>query len=545
MPIRFAQAASSAYRYPLLIRHLLHTPLATAPRQEIVYRDRVRHTYEMLDRRIGQLAAALSRLGVEAGTTVAVMDWDSHRYLECFFAIPMMGAVLQTVNVRLASAQVAYTLADARAEVLLVHHEFLPLIAILRAELPALRAVVLIADGERPLDVPGFIVDEYEEMLASERGGFDFVDFDENALATTFYTTGTTGHPKGVCFSHRQLVLHTLAVLAASGTARYGQSFRDGDVYMPLTPMFHVHAWGNPFVATLLGVKQVYPGRYVPEDILRLRDREGVTYSHCVPTILQVLLKTAETTGHDLRGWKICIGGSALSPGLARDALSRGIDIYAGYGMSETGPVLTISRLRAPPSAPPSAEEVSVRCRAGLPIPLVDLRLMDEDGIPIANTHGNGEIVVRAPWLTSFYVGNPEASESLWRGGYLHTQDVARKDTLGYLQITDRLKDLIKTGGEWISSLDLEAVISRHEAVAEVGVIGIPDAKWGERPLALVVPRPGAVLTAEAIREFVSTAVAEGQLPRYAVPERVILVESLARTSVGKVNKRLLREMYA
>jgi fatty-acyl-CoA synthase len=545
MPIRFAQAALSAYRYPLLIRHLLHTPLATAPRQEIVHRDRVRHTYEMLDQRIGRLAAALSRLGVEAGTTVAVMDWDSHRYLECFFAIPMMGAVLQTVNVRLSSGQVAYTLTDARAEVLLVHHEFLPLIATLRAELPALRAVVLIADGEDALDVPSFIVGEYEEMLESESSGFDFADFDENALATTFYTTGTTGHPKGVCFTHRQLVLHTLAVLAASGTARYGQSLRDGDVYMPLTPMFHVHAWGNPFVATLLGVKQVYPGRYVPEDILRLREREGVTYSHCVPTILQMLLKTAETTGHDLRGWKICIGGSALSPGLARDALSRGIDIYAGYGMSETGPVLTISRLRAPPSAPPSAEEVSVRCRAGLPIPLVDLRLVDEDGIPIANTHRNGEIVVRAPWLTSFYVGNPEASESLWRGGYLHTQDVARKDTLGYLQITDRLKDLIKTGGEWISSLDLEAVISRHDAVAEVGVIGIPDTRWGERPLALVVPRPGAVLTAEAIREFVSTAVAEGQLPRYAVPERVILVESLARTSVGKVNKRLLREMYA
>ena len=545
MPIRFARAATSAYRYPLLIRHLLHTPLATAPRQEIIYRDRVRQTYEMLDRRIGQLAAALSRLGVEPGTTVAVMDWDSHRYLECFFAIPMMGAVLQTVNVRMSSAQVAYTLADARAEVLLVHHEFLPLIATLRAELPALRAVVLIADGERPLDLPSFIVNEYEEMLASERGSFDFADFDENALATTFYTTGTTGHPKGVCFSHRQLVLHTLAVLAASGTACYGQAFRDDDVYLPLTPMFHVHAWGNPFVATLLGVKQVYPGRYVPEDILRLRERERVTYSHCVPTILQMLLKAAEATGHDLKGWKICIGGSALSPGLAREALSCGIDIYAGYGMSETGPVLTISRLRAPPSVPPSEEEVTVRCRAGLPIPLVDLRLVDEGGIPIADAQRDGEIVVRAPWLSPCYVGNPEASVALWHGGYLHTQDVARKDALGYLQITDRLKDLIKTGGEWISSLDLEAVISRHEAVAEVGVIGIPDAKWGERPLALVVPRPGAALTAEAIREVVSAAVAEGQLPRYAVPERVIFVESLARTSVGKVNKRLLREMYA
>jgi fatty-acyl-CoA synthase len=545
MPVRFAHAALCSYRYPLLIRHLLHTPLATAPQQEIVYRDQVRYSYETLDRRICLLAAALARLGVEAGTTVAVMDWDSHRYLECFFAIPMMGAVLQTVNVRLANDQISYTLADARAEVLLVHRDFLPLLATMREELPALRTVVVIADGGRAIDPPDYVVGEYEDLLGAENRGFDFVDFDENALATTFYTTGTTGQPKGVCFSHRQIVLHTLAVLAASGAACHGQRFHGGDVYLPLTPMFHVHAWGNPFVATLLGVKQVYPGRYVPEDILRLREREGVSFSHCVPTILQMLLKVAESSRHDLTGWKICIGGSALSPGLAREALSRGVDIYSGYGMSETGPVLAISRLRDPPTTPADEDEVTVRCRTGLPIPLVDLRLIDEEGVRIDDADKSGEIVVRAPWLSPCYVGNSDASEALWRGGYLHTQDVARKDPLGYLQITDRLKDLIKTGGEWISSLDLEALISRHDAVAEVGVIGVPDAKWGERPLALVVLRAGGESTADTIRGLVAKAVAEGQLPRYAVPERVVFVDSLAKTSVGKVDKRLLREIYA
>jgi fatty-acyl-CoA synthase len=546
MPVRLAEAASNAYQYPLLIRHLLHTPLATAPTQQIVYRDRVRYDYTEFHRRIGRLAQALSRLGVESGMTVAVMDWDSHRYLECFFAIPMMGAVLQTVNVRLPATQLAYTLNHANAEVLLVNQEFLPLLDAIRTDLPALRHVILIADGHTVTNAPAGVAAEYEDALAAESGDFPFADFDENAIATTFYTTGTTGHPKGVCFSHRQLVLHTLALMGACGSPAYGQSFRHGDVYMPLTPMFHVHAWGNPFVATLLGVKQVYPGHYVPADILELRAREGVTYSHCVPTILQMLLQAADAGSHNLRGWKICVGGSALPVGLAHDALARGIDIYAGYGMSETGPVLAISRLQSATSLPPTNEEITVRCRTGLPMPLVDIRLIDLDGHVVSGPGRTGEITVRAPWLTPCYTGNRGASESLWDGSYLHTQDVARIDGQGYLQITDRLKDVIKTGGEWVSSLDLEAVISRNPDVLEVAVIGIADPKWGERPCALVVPRPGAdpAPTAESIRTWVSKAIAAGELPRYALPDRVSIVASLPRTSVGKINKRALREEF-
>lgn len=547
MPVRYAEGANEAYAYPLLIRHLLHTPLATAAQQEIVYRDRYRGTYARMRERLGRLASGLAALGVEAGSTVAVMDWDSHRYLECFFAIPMMGAVLQTVNVRLSPEQVAYTLRHAGAEVVLVHEDFLPLLAGIRERLPALRRIILIEEGAAAA-WPAWIDTDYEAVLSAGDPAHEFADFDENALATTFYTTGTTGDPKGVCFSHRQIVLHTLAVMAACGSAAHGQSFRSGDVYMPLTPMFHVHAWGNPFVATLLGVKQVYPGRYVPEDILALRAREGVTYSHCVPTILRMLLAAAEANRVDLHEWKMCIGGSALPAALAREALECGIDIYTGYGMSETGPVMTIARLEAPPGSGPLDEEIERRCRTGRPIPLVDLRIVDPDGEPMPHDdRSTGEIVVRSPWLTQCYVGNPAASEELWRGGYLHTQDVARIDEGGRVQITDRIKDVIKTGGEWLSSLELEDVISRHPRVAEAAVIAVRDAKWGERPLAVVVARdPGfAPEGVEAIRNWVREAVRSGVLPRYAVPEQVVFVDALARTSVGKIDKRALRARHA
>ena len=554
MPVRIAEPASNAYAYPLLIKQLLHTPRTNSANQEIVYRDRGRYTYRMLDERISRLASGLAGLGVEQGSTVAVMDWDSHRYLECFFAIPMMGAVLQTVNVRLSPAQVCYTLKHAGAQVVLVHRDFLPLLAGMRDQLPALRKVVLIEDGPAMGgdatggEVPGWIDTEYEKLLAGSSATFNFEDFDENAVATTFYTTGTTGDPKGVCFTHRQLVLHTLALIGVHGSSPYGQGLRHGDVYMPMTPMFHVHAWGNPYVATLLGVKQVYPGRYVPEELLALKEREGVTYSHCVPTILRMLLNTAAASDLNLHGWKMCIGGSALPAGLAREALERGVDVYAGYGMSETCPVLATTRLRSPPGTVPVDVEIEQRCRTGMPIPMVEIKLLDAEGNAVPHDDQSvGEIVGRAPWLTSCYVGNPQASEELWRGGYLHTQDVAKMDASGSMLITDRVKDVIKTGGEWLSSLELEDLISRLQGVAEVAVIGVRDAQWGERPHALVVPRPEsrATLTPEQVRDHVAAAAATGAIPRYAIPERVTLVEALERTSVGKINKKLLRERYA
>jgi fatty-acyl-CoA synthase len=533
----------SAYAYPLLIKQLLLTPMAVCPDQEIVYRGHTRHSYRTLRERIGRLAASLHAAGIAPGDTVAVMDWDSHRYLEAYFAVPMMGAVLMTVNVRLSPEQIAYTLNHSGAKALLVHADFLPVLQPLRERLESVERFVLIADDTATPPPAGF-VGEYEALLAAADAGYDFPDFDENARATTFYTTGTTGLPKGVYFSHRQLVLHTLSTMAALASApQQGRIHRD-DVYMPMTPMFHVHAWGMPYIATLLGLKQVYPGRYVPETLLELLRRERVTFSHGVPTLLHMLLNHPAAAETDLRGWKVIVGGSALPQGLAQAALERGIDVFAGYGMSETCPILTLAQLKTPLQGD-AGHELRVRTLTGLPIPLVDLRVVDEQMRDVAHDGAaTGEVVVRAPWLTQGYYRDARHSEELWSGGYLHTNDIGVIDGDGYLRVTDRIKDVIKTGGEWVSSLELEDLISRHPAVSETAVIAVGDARWGERPLALVVLRPGCSADAQAIREHLGRFAAEGRISRYAVPERVLFVDSLARTSVGKLNKRRLREQH-
>jgi fatty-acyl-CoA synthase len=538
----------SAYGYPLLVKHLLHTPLAIAPDQEIVYRDLKRYDYRMLRQRIGKLASALALLGVEPGHTVAVMDWDSHRYLECYFAVPMMGAVLQTVNVRLSPEQILYTLNHARPTVLLVHTDFLPLLEEIKDRIEPVKTYVLLSDGADRPTTSLALAAEYEELLASGSAGYEFGDFDENTRATTFYTTGTTGLPKGVYFSHRQLVLHTLAGLAALGSAAVGQRFHRGDVYMPITPMFHVHAWGIPYIATVMGVKQVYPGRYDPAMLLRLIQTEKVTFSHCVPTILHMLLNCPGSQGVDLSGCKMIIGGSALSKGLAEAALARGIDVFAGYGMSETCPILTIAQLTPETLERDADERTEVRAKAGRPIPLVDLRIVDEDMRDMPRDGKSaGEVVVRAPWLTQGYLGDRRSSETLWRGGYLHTNDIASIDADGYVGITDRLKDVIKSGGEWISSLEIEDILSQHPGISEAAVIGVPDERWGERPMALIVTRPGYAdeISEEDIKAHVQQYADKGVVSKWAVPSRALSLAALDKTSVGKLDKKLLRQKYA
>jgi fatty-acyl-CoA synthase len=543
MPVDKIQVTPSAYSYPLLIKQLLHTPLAVAPEQEIVYGDQRRHSYREFACRINRLGHALGGLGVTPGQTVAVMDWDSHRYLECFFAVPMLGAVLMTVNVRLSPDQILYTLNHSGASVLLINKEFLPVLEQIRLELLSVKKFVLLSDEDTP--VPAGFVGEYEAMLAAGDDRFEFPDFDENARATTFYTTGTTGLPKGVYFSHRQLVLHTLGVGNALALASRQGSFHRDDVYMPLTPMFHVHAWGMPYIATLAGVKQVYPGRYVPEQILKLIGREKVTFSHCVPTILHMLLQSPVSQEVDLSHWKVIIGGSALTTGLAKAALDRGIDVFTGYGMSETCPILTLAQLDAADLHADAAAQAASRTKTGRPVPLVALRTVDADFRDCPHDAKTaGEVVVRAPWLTQGYLRNPDASESLWLDGWLHTQDIGHIDGRGYLQVTDRIKDVIKTGGEWVSSLALEDVIGRCEGVSEVAVIGVANEKWGERPMALVVLKPGFAdrLSAADIQAHVRIFADQGKISRFGVPETVRFVDQLPRTSVGKLNKRVMRE---
>jgi len=536
------EPAENAYAYPLLIGQLLHRPRAMAQDQEIVYADVMRYRYRDLFARIHRLANILHDLGVRFGDTVAMMDWDSHRYLECFFAVPMMGAVLQTVNVRLSHEQIVYTLNHAEADIILVNRVFLPILAAIGPELQTVKQFVVLNDGADE-GVPDNFAGEYESLLSGAADRYDFPEFDENTRATTFYTTGTTGLPKGVYFSHRQLVLHSLGTLSALGLSVGDGGLRANDIYMPMTPMFHVHAWGVPYMATLAGVKQVYPGRYMPDTLLGLKQREGVNFSHCVPTILQMLLTHPKSANVDLRGWKIMIGGSAMSPALAEAAKARGINVFTGYGMSETCPILTVAQLPAEEIGGP--RDTALRCKTGLPLPLVEVRVVDEemndaphDGVTI------GEVVVRAPWLTQGYLKVPEQSAALWDGGYLHTQDIGHIDEKGWLQVTDRIKDVIKTGGEWLSSLTLENLISSHPAVAEVAVISLKDEKWGERPMALVVKKPGAEVSDTELRKIFEDAAKEGKISRFGIIERIEFVEELHKTSVGKLNKRAMRKVY-
>ncbi|RTL58099.1 MAG: fatty acid--CoA ligase [Rhodocyclaceae bacterium] len=536
------EVTPGAYTYPMLIKQLLHTPLATVPDQEIVYADKRRHRYVEMARRINRLGNGLRSLGVKPGNTVAVMDWDSHRYLECFFAVPMLGAVLQTVNVRLSPDQILYTLNHAQADVILVNSEFLAILRQIKGDLTTAKTFVLLNDEGTPL--PEGFAGEYDELLARQDDRCEFPDFDENTRATTFYTTGTTGLPKGVYFSHRQLVLHTLAVTSALALAPKQGSLHRDDVYMPITPMFHVHAWGLPYVATMAGLKQVYPGRYVPDTLLKLVDQEKVTFSHCVPTILQMLLSASAGKDVDLSRWKVIIGGSALTSGLAQAARERGIDVFAGYGMSETCPILSLAQFDEAEVG--GEQDIALRIKTGRPIPLVALRTVNADMSDCPRDgKATGEVVVRTPWLTQGYLHNPEASAQLWESGWLHTQDIGHIDRRGYLQVTDRIKDVIKTGGEWVSSLEIEDIIARHPGVAEVAVVAVSDAKWGERPLALVVLKSGVETTAEAIRTHVLVAAQAGHISKFGVPDRVEFVPQLARTSVGKLNKRVLRDQFA
>src|SRR6476661_3252328 len=525
-------AAKSAYQYPLIIKHLWHAPLLQAADQEIVYRDLKRFTYRELRSRVGRLASALAAIGVRPGDTVGVLDWDSNRFLEAFFAIPMMGAVLQTVNVRLPPEQVAYTINHADSSVLLINDEFVPLLQSLMPKLLKVKKLVVMSDRSVPQTGSLSFEGEYEALLAASSPEYDFPDFDENTQATTFYTSGTTGLPKGVYYSHRQLVLHCLSELAFLGLASKEGRFSRNDVYMPMTPMFHVHAWGFPWAATLAGVKQVYPGRYEPAMLVKLIKTEKVTFTHGVPTILQMLLNAAAAAKTDLAGLKMVIGGSALPKALAKQALAAGIDIFAGYGMSETGPIAAVAHVESKDLSGNPDEEVEIRTKAGRAAPLVDLRIVDPDMKDVPHDgKSSGEIVLRSPWLTQGYFDNPESSEQLWAGGYLHTSDVAVVTPDGYVHITDRLKDVIKTGGEWVSSLQIEDLITQCAGVAEAAVIGVKDDRWGERPLALVVKdatgthAPDETIIKAHLKKFADN----GTISRYAIPEKILFIDKLPK----------------
>ncbi|SOD97492.1 fatty acid--CoA ligase [Spirosoma fluviale] len=543
---------TEAHEPPLLIKNLLAQSLKYEPQREIVYRDLFRMNYYQFNQRVRQLANVLTDLDVKPGDTVAVLDWDSHRYLECFLGVTSAGAILHTINIRLSPSQILYTMNHAQDKVVFIHEDFLPILAAIKPHLTTVETYVVLSDKvytgtsdtSNLSEIPEGFAGEYESLLKGASDQYDFPDFDENTWATTFYTTGTTGNPKGVYFSHRQLFMHTMGLLTYI-IGYEAMPFKGStDVYMPITPMFHVHAWGFPFLATMMSAKQVYPGRYEPELLLKLLITEGVTLSHCVPTILNILVSSpaAPKFKQNLNRWKVLIGGSALTKGLAKAATELGITVMSGYGMSETAPVMAVGYLNEQEQKLSPEDQIELRTRAGRISPFIEMRLMDDDGNFVPHDgHSLGEIVARGPWLTQGYYDDPERGAELWKGGWLHTGDVASITPDYWVMIADRTKDVIKTGGEWVSSLDMEDVLSQIEGVAESAVIGLPDDRWGERPHALIVLKPGYTLQAESIKAGLQAKVERGELHKWYVPDRILFVAEIPKTSVGKIDKKKIR----
>lgn len=530
----------------LLIRDLLHRVRTWAPQATITYRDKLTLTYTEWLARVDRLGGWLKTLGIGPGDRVGVMDWDSHRYLELFFAVPMSGAALHTVNVRLTPEQIAYTILHANDTVLFVHEDFLPLLHAMAGRLGSVRHIVLLREGSGPLPEGIPFAGEYEAGIAAASPLAAWPDFSEDTMATLFYTTGTTGEPKGVTFSHRQIVLHTLG--AGLTLAFHGDpvDFRAGDTYMPLTPMFHVHAWGVPYLAAMMGVAQVYPGKYEPGMLVQLLARHRVSFTHCVPTLLQMLLHHPAAGTVDWARLKVVIGGAALQPAVANEARQRGIRIVGGYGMSETCPIVAVAHVK--PEVTESADpdtRAEIARRTGFALPLVQTAVLDANGQPVP-PGSTGELALRCPWLTPGYLQDPAGSERLWRDGWLHTGDGAYMDSDGYIRITDRIKDTIKIGGEWISSLEIESVLGKHPAVKEVAVIGVPDAKWDEHPRAEVVLRDGVPpVTPRELLKHLHAAIDAGTIHKRAVLTEILLVPAIPKTSVGKIDKKRMRAAVA
>lgn len=509
---------------------------------EIVTHGEGRMTYPQFADRVRRLAEVLEGLGIGPGDRVAVLDRDTHRYLEAYFAVPMMGAVLMTANIRLSPEQLRYTLLHSEVSLAIVAPEFLPLLREAMDD-KLVRYITTDKSDLSSQEQSDLHAGVYEVLLGCAKGGFQFPPVSEDAIATLFYTTGTTGDPKGVTYTHRQLVTHTLALGTALAAADSYQSLRSDDIYMPLTPMFHVHAWGMPYLATMLGLKQVYPGRYDPAAVVSLLESEGITFTHCVPTVLQMVLDAARGKGVRLENWKVMVGGAAMTESLAREALDLGVQPFAGYGMSETCPVICFARTNRANAFANTAEI----CHVGQPLPMVEVTLEQSDGELLDTWDGGaqGELVLRAPWLTKGYYKDPQGTADLWRGGYLHTGDVAVFTESGAIRIVDRLKDVIKSGGEWISTLDLEAELTSHPCVIEAAVVGVRSEKWGERPVAFVRLSEGDLERTQAIVaelfEVVRAAISRGRFAKFAMPDEIRATPEIPRTSVGKIDKKRLR----
>lgn len=531
-------------RYNLLLRSILERALKYYPRKVIYARTlggEKEYTYRDFYRRVCRLAQVLEELGVKRGTRVGTFAWNHHRHLELYFAVPCFGAILHTINIRLFPEQIAYIINHAEDEVLFVDEDLVPLIEAVADKLTTVRHYVIMADGPLP---PTSLnpVHSYEDLLnnaSSETYEFPG-DLDEYTPAAMCYTTATTGNPKGVVYTHRALVLHSMAACMVDTLA-----VCERDVIMPVVPMFHVNAWGLPFAATMVGATQVLPGpRPDPHVICRLIQERKVTLAAGVPTIwlgCLPLYQSGQYSGQSLRA--VVVGGSAASRSLIEAYDRLGIPILHAYGMTETTPLVLASRLKSYMQEWDGERQYAARARQGLLVPCLEMRVVNERGEEVQwNGREMGELWLRGPWIAGEYYREPERTAEAFTGGWLRTGDIVTVDEEGYVAIVDRTKDLVKSGGEWISSVDLENTIMAHPAVQEAAVIGVPHPKWQERPVACVVLKPEfrGKVGKEEILAFLS-----GKVAKWWVPDEVIFLEEIPKTSVGKFSKRVLRERYA
>ncbi len=530
--------------YPLLLRTLLLRGAKYFPKKEIVSvfpGEVFRYTYADYFRRTCRLAHALASLGIGRGDRVASMALNSHRHLELYFAAPCMGATLHTVNFRLPAQHLVYVLNHAEDQVLFVDEDLLFFAEMVKDQLKTVKHfVIMTQSGRMPQTslAPAYL---YDEWIASFPDHYDFpTDLSEWDPALLCYTSATTGDPKGVVYSHRGIVLHSFAAgLTLRGT--------EEDCMLHVVPMFHANAWGIPFLAVGLGCKQILPGREVinMEVLCRIIAAEKVTFTCGVPTIWMMLFDYLEKGGwYDFSSLKgIASGGSALPRHLLEQFNDKyGFPIIQAYGMTETSPLALAAIPKSYMADWPDAEKYHVKDSAGLLVMGLEMKIVDhlDREVPADGRHW-GEILLRGPWIAGEYDRDPERSATAFAGGWLHTGDVGTIDAEGYVRLVDRTKDLIKSGGEWISSVDLENAIMAHPGVAEAAVIGIPHPKWQERPLGCIVLKPGATVSNDELKTFLQDRVRAA----WWIPDTFVRLAQLPKTSVGKFNKKELREMIA
>jgi fatty-acyl-CoA synthase len=530
--------------FPLTLTHVLLRARRYFPDREVVSRapdgTLHRHSWAQVYGRAAKLAHALRRLGVTQGDRVGTLAWNQNRHLEAYFAVPMMGAIVHTLNLRLHPTELAYIARHAEDKVIIADASLAPLLEQFAGQVPSLRHVVIMPDtGKVETGIPHKL--DYEALLEPEAAEYDWPHLDENAACTLCYTSGTTGNPKGVLYSHRSSVLHAMTICLADALA-----LSERDAVLPVVPMFHANAWGLPHASALAGAKLVLPGpKLDPESLLDLMAAERVTIAGGVPTIWLGILAQLDASANagrwDLSGLRDMIVGGSAAPAAMIDGFQKrhGLRVIHAWGMTETNPVGTVARLKESLSGAPEGARLSARASQGYAVPFVETRHVDDAGRQLPwDGETMGELEVRGPWVAASYFGG-EGRDRWTDDGWFKTGDVVTIDREGYVRITDRAKDVIKSGGEWISSVALENALMSHAAILEAAVFAGRHSKWDERPIAAIVLKQGMTVSDREL-----TVHLEGSFPRFWLPDAYVVLEQIPRTSTGKFMKSKLREEY-